>query len=634
MSSSAWQALPQRYVDSWTAADPDLSPLLSDAIQYDPSLVHAPEPARPEDRDTLILLGEGHLSAATHKDALERGLWGRWWTFADGLHRATRLPDLHTIAGILRAWDEELARLEQSTTVLADPGTPDADLRELALWIMARGGEDHSAVITDEASLGRSTAREALNNLIHPNHLGHLAVLEPHKPHGVAALLEVSIDLGHRAGRLPVMVPLAPVLRPTVVAAEPVRALIPRVVELAEHIEAVSAPFGDNPLDVAVVLEEYLAEYDAPQLTRPLGNGRSTLDELMEKFDRGNAPTPALEALQHPIAVLGVHHARALVFDCEAALQTWKTTPEDLDARLDYLWHLASAVHGVLLARAAFHTESLVRALADENPLPVRLATRAVIEHDLALTKAMDVAHSRFVRIATAPRGDLEAEIVDDVEHPLLRLLFAGRFTDDSSPLLDRASELGARKTMDIAATFLRTANNAVPDQRAPVWESLSGAIHGSLGALNVRPRGLDLAASRVGLLALADSVATPTVARRTLPTANLCEAIRALRNALAAGTAPQREVNTQRLPARLWPGRHYLGTGTIDDPYVLMSGVFLEGYQPLLRHLGVGEHERLMVQLPDGRRADQITTETETIYVVARDAMTHFAKGDSETPG
>lgn len=289
------------------------------------------------------------------------------------------------------------------------------------------------------------------------------------------------------------------------------------------------------------------------------------------------------------------------------------------------------------MARTDLHTESLIRALADRNPLPIALATRAVIEHDVALTKAMDIAHNRFARIAKAPRGDLEAEIVDRIEHPLLRLLLAGRFPGNSSPLLDRAATLKAREPIDIAATFLLTANDAVAganaDHRAQAWETLSMIIHGSLGALNSRLRVPNLAASRVGLLVLADSVAKPTIARRTFPTANLGEAIRALRNALAEGTAPQREVKTQQVPAQLWPGRHYRGIGTIDDPYVLISGVFLAGHLPLLSHLGVDKHERLMVELPDGRRADRISTEGETIYIVARDAMTHFAKRDDQAP-
>jgi hypothetical protein len=565
----------------------------------------------------------GHLSAAD-RVAVQRVIWARWWTFEDAVQDALLVSDFLALAGALRAWCEELAYIE-AVSALVDSGGNDL---QVAVRALASRGTDEPAEPVD-LGVGAIWSRKMAGRLhafVHPNLLGHDSALHPERGRLLVTALEALTLVSKRAGNLGL----------------PVHA--------GRRIKRGSVPLALR--DQSVLLVKVFDDLDTRRVRsgRPALDGdfrRSVLDRANAYRDRrddldidlasdpvrlvatSEAPStavwewrPELGFVQDPVGRACLGGAIAAWDDLASALgnlTAGESTGTAAGARhLSYLVELSNAAVLVLGVKKDLLAQSLTRALLRDNPLSIGLAARGLLEHHASVLRAGHDMRRAQERLNRASDGSpQQASALKAREVALLRLLVGAPGDGTVQPLLEaRAAELRATPLglgPMVGQSFELTGETAVRG----IWEKLSELVHGNTGALNPPGADANQGVTQIGLTVLTEmaqfarDLDVLAIFSQVIPELETGRALLESGSSIPAGRA------IRRVPQYLVLDRDYVGTGSKEDPYRLLVGHHVDAYYPLLKQLGITDHERVTVLLEGFGIADAVTHSRGTIYIV-----------------
>jgi hypothetical protein len=205
------------------------------------------------------------------------------------------------------------------------------------------------------------------------------------------------------------------------------------------------------------------------------------------------------------------------------------------------------------------------------------------------------------------------------IEAPLLRLLAGGREAGASTdPLRARAEELGVTDGLAVRAMVEKAFPAGGPDGPVlGIWQRLSELIHGRTGSLNPPGPEFNLGVAQLGLGVLVAMIP----ARRGFDLAaqflEIAQTLESARAAVAQGRSLGAEIRRQNVPGYLVEGRDFEGSGTREDPYRLLTGNAIDGYQPLLDKLEIRDAVRTTDVLDGYGVADKIAHADGETYIV-----------------
>ena len=625
--------LPSAWLDIWAAGDPTFEPLLTRARVAEAEYRRLQLPGQLRDGDVATvraLAGGSTVRAVDPRDlrrSVRRCLWARWWAFEDAAVARVERCDWSGLVAVVRSWLEELAFIETLVPAVHARVGGMAGLRRAAevLDSRAKNVRGRDAVAGEPSWL--FAAVEDMHGHVHPDYAQHLAMARPDRGAPVAVALECIASLSARLVAFGIFPASSECTDPVVADVE----VGGQLADIDRLLRA-GVP-GDYSRGVAAVegLQEALqAHRDLLEQQVAEGNVEREWDVLARVAMRfGSAAVGVWGALQKSLrcdATLGFGRALAVqrwyvLLDAADALAGEPVTAAaSLSARINYLIALSDAAAVVLRHEFEVHVAALLHGLARGNPLLVALSARAVLEHHAASSAAIGAVREKTSLLRAAGGAAIaQSAALTEMERPLLRLLAGGGNSKTSeTPLSIRAREVGATLPGRLTEVIVRAFLPDGPDGPVlRIWSTLSEIVHGNNGSLNLATREANAGLFLVGTAVLVELLKPAHTFRLVAEYHEVGQLLRGIDRALEGGGDLRREMRRQEVPPYLVPGRDFSGSGTQEDPYVLLRGNGVDEYEDLLRTVGaVPPYQRSTVVLPGAGITDEVLAHERTLYV------------------
>ena len=631
MTHSLLDLVPASWIAAWDQRTPDFSEQLAAArrADVDRRRLVTPGPLDPSDVARLEQLAEYPPQqglAPSDRPSMNRVVWARWWTFEDACMDALRASNFLSLAGTLRAWCEELAFIEAVTSRL---DSKNEELRSVLTLLKSRGDDDTTSDIDWASASWAHNLTSQLNAYVHPNAAGHELAMHPENPRFFLLALNVIIEISQRVAGLGLPSKAeAPDLE-----LDNIPPLLSRHVRklpsIADYINDTRLHHGAPPLDPGFcqAVAHYSASVDVERGDL-IGVEVDDPITLIAETPPPGQPLwtwrPELGFIQQPAGRLTLAAAVASWDQLEKKLMEWsapggRPAHHKTAQRLAYLEALCEAAVLVLGAKNFLLVQSLTRALNRHNPLATGLAARCLLEHHAAALRAAIAVLQAQRLLRTAPDGSAAQDdsLLKQEKALLLLLIGTSHQHHAPSPLHARAMTLGADDPLGLGPTIEKSFSLRQEFAVHQLWKRLSELVHGRTGALNPPNVEGNIGVTQIGLATL---LAMDDLSRELDVLARFAQAIPVLQSARASvlnGTGIRQDWLSRSVPPYFVSGRDFSGSGTADDPYILLVGYDAEAYLALLKHLGITEPYRETTFLEGFGVADRVSYDEEVIYIV-----------------
>jgi hypothetical protein len=491
---------------------------------------------------------------------------------------------------------------------------------------------------------GLRQAFQALNDYVHPNYGSHLLALFPERAKALTVLMDAYITVYEHFLRVPwVYEPVeGPSLElpsielrswaeeihflldevcPAIQRHRAGRNLAPEDDDPAPHLRKWLVQSGESELELAWQINPYwfdpltaLAEFITGDSSKP----RQDLCNTIMKSKNLGLPMRFAE-----LALLA--GARGLAKELEENFPNGRPSP-DKDSILwfRFFFEALNLMLTTTQYKMSLMTWSTIRQLNDRNPIGAILASRSVIEHyavAIYLGVRLQRAWEEFLKQATT--GKLPADVLTRMEKEVARFLAGTKGTvEEATAWKKEWTRMGLDKAINLRSA---TEEGLAEDVLGSLYDFGSRVIHGT------RARGVELcpptdrmyrmanlsrALLAVDLLTSIES--TQSLIRDGL---SILTRMETLAKALGQPNADREKILKTVATAKdkLIPGRHYTGSGTMDDPFVFTHGLdYYDAFYKLCRQLDLNTNQRKLVQGPMGRFFNAVPDKAGQLFYFA----------------
>jgi len=491
---------------------------------------------------------------------------------------------------------------------------------------------------------GLRQAFQALNDYVHPNYGSHLLALFPERAKALTVLMDAYIAVYGHFLQVPwVYEPIeGPSLEfpsielrswaeegrfllekvyPFIQRHRAERSLAPGGTDPAPHLRMCLAQSGESDLELAWQITPdwfdpvtALAEFITGDPLKP----RQDLCNAIMKSKNLGLPMRFIE-----LDLLAT--ARRLAKELEANFRNGRPSP-DGDSILWFRFFV-EALNLMLTTtqyKMSMMTWSTIRQLNDQNPIGAILASRSVLEHyAVAIYLGVRLQRGWEEFLKRAATGKLPLDVLTRMEGEVARFLAGTKGTEEwATAWKEEWSKLGLDKAMNLRSA---TEEGLAESVLGFLYEFGSRVIHGT------RARGVELCPPKDRTYRMANlsrallAIDLLTSIESTLSLirdgASVLERMNTLAKALEQPNADQAKILKTVATAKdeLRPGKHYTGSGTMDDPFVFTEGLdYYDAYRKLCQQLGLDTGQRRLVQDPSGRFLDAVPDKAGQLFYFA----------------
>jgi hypothetical protein len=496
---------------------------------------------------------------------------------------------------------------------------------------------------------GLRQAFQALNDYVHPNYGSHLLALFPERAKVLTVLMDAYITVYEHFFQIPwVYEPvegqsseLPPIeLRsmveethflldetyPAIQRHRAKRNLAPEDADPAPHLRKWLVRSGESEL-----LE--LAWQIAPDWFDPLIALAEfiTGDSSKSKQDLCNTIIMKSENLGLPMRfteLILLAGARRLAKELEENFPNGRPSPGNSILWFRFFVKALSLILTTTQYKMSLMIWSTIRQLNDQNPIGAILASRSVVEHyavAIYLGDRLQRVWEEFLKGATT--GKLPANVLTRMEKEVARFLAGTKGTvEKATAWKEEWTRRGLNKAISLRSA---TKEGLAKDVQGFVYDFLydfgSRVIHGT------RARGVELcpptdrmyrmANLSRALLAVDQLTSIESMLNLIGDGATVLERMYALAEALDQPNADRSRILKTVATAKngLIPGKHYTGSGTMDDPFVFAEGLdYYDAFYKLCRQLDLNTDQRRLMQGPTGRFFDAVPDKAGQLFYFA----------------
>ncbi len=485
---------------------------------------------------------------------------------------------------------------------------------------------------------------QALNDYVHPNYGSHLLALFPERVKALTVLMDAYITVYERFLQVPWT--YEPIEGPSLEFPsielrsweEEGRFLLENVYPAIQRHRA-ERSLAPEDADPAPHLRNWLARPGEPDLELIWHIDQAWFDPLrsLAEFVTGGSLKPEQELcnalmtskrLGLPMRsgeLLQLEGARRLAKELEERFLNGRPSPDE-DSILWFRFFVEALE--LMLTTTQYEmslmTWSTIRQLNDQNPIGAILASRSVLErYAVAIYLGVRLQRTWEEFLKRAATGKLPLDVLTRMEGEVARFLAGTKGTEEwTTAWKEEWSKLGLDKAINLRSA---TEEGLAESVLGFLYDFGSRVIHGT------RARGVELcpptdrtyrmANLSRALLALDLLTSIESTLSLIRDGASVLNRMETLAKALDQPNADRAKILKAVATAKdkLSPGRHYTGSGTMDDPFVFTEGLdYYDAYGKLCQQLGLDTGQRRLVQDPSGRFLDAVPDKAGQLFYFA----------------